>query len=515
MKTAIKNIRRLVTLTALLGISACSKDFLEEHPKTFLSPQGFYKNAAELQMGLNSIYRAPHDRYSDMWGAPCWFEWATDIAYLTPANNHAYHNEASTLRNDFNSASGMPWSFWSYMYNHIKDVNFLLKALPDVAADEKIKKEIEGQARAWRAHIYFDGVRLFGSIPLILEPVSDVKLLNSYTRVAPEKVYEQIIADLIFAKDNLPTQWSDSKDFGRITSGGCAALLARIYITMAGYPLRKTEKWHDARQILKEFIEDKRYGGHYGLFEEYDQVFDPKNIPGKEGVWTINFAKGTFGQGSQLHTDYSPIELYYDSRAGLARGGGWSNALPTDAFLTSYDKAKDKRYKFTYWTSTADIPDEYADINNSATGPIVFSKPHVKKFREKTPNDNSQGSGIDHYIIRYADVLLMYAEALNELNDNNAYTYINMVRKRAGLEDLSQMSQQQFRDHMLLERAWELCFEGERRFDLTRMGVYYERVKAWNPQAGANIVKGKHELWPIPQREIDINPALAPNNPQY
>ena len=85
----------------------------------------------------------------------------------------------------------------------------------------------------------------------------------------------------------------------------------------------------------------------------------------------------------------------------------------------------------------------------------------------------------------------------------------------AGLDNLPVMSQEQFRQHMLLERAWELCFEGERRFDLMRTGTYYDRVKMWNPQAGANVIKGKHELWPIPQREIDINPNLLPNNPGY
>ncbi len=511
----MKSLHYAISIFFILAFQSCNKDFLEEDPKTFLTPANFYKTEQDLQMGLNAVYRTPQDRYSNMWGAPCWFGWATDIGYLTPANGHAFHNQPSFLRNDFNSSSDMPWYFWDYMYRHIKDINFLLKALPDVPANDQVKNQIEAQARAWRAHIYFDGIRIFGAVPLILEPVSDVKVLNSMTRTEPEKVYDQIISDLQFGKDNLPNQWADTKDRGRITSGACAAMLARVYMTMAGYPLRKAEKWQDARTILKEFVEDKKYGAQYGLFDEYSQAFADANIPGKESVWTVNFTRGTFGQGSQVHTDFSPIELYYDSRTGLTRGGGWSNELPTDAFLSSYDKTRDKRYKFTYWASTADLPDEYADINNSATGPIVFAKPHVKKFREKSPNDNSQGSGIDHYIIRYADVLLMYAEVLNELNDSKAYQYIDLVRHRAGLDDLPQLTQQQFRDHMLLERAWELCFEGERRFDLTRTGTYYDRVKSWNPQAGLNVVKGKHELWPVPQREIDINANLAPNNPGY
>lgn len=504
----------LVLVTLLM--SSCGKKFLEEDPRTFLTPGNFYKTEADLQMGLNAVYRTPQDRYSNMWGAPCWFGWATDLGYLTPANGHAFHNQPAHLRADFNAASDMPWYMWDYIYRHVKDINFLLAAVDQVDAPAAAKTSIAAQARAWRAHLYFDGVRIFGALPLILEPISDVKVLNSLNRTPAAQVYEQIIKDLEFGMANLPNSYTAANDKGRVTAGACAAMLARVYITMAGYPLRQTDKWEKARQVLKEFVDDKKYGTQYNLWPEYSQAFADANIQGgQEAVWTVNFTRGTFGQGSQVHTDFSPIELYYDSRAGLTRGGGWSNELPTEAFLASYDQARDKRYAFTYWRSTADLPVEYAAINSSPGGPVVFAAPHVKKFRETSPNDNSQGSGLDHYIIRYADVLLMYAEAINETGGTNAANYVNIVRRRAGLDDLPAMSQVQLRNHLLLERAWELCFEGERRFELMRTGTYYSRVKAWNPQAGANIVENKHELWPVPQREIDINKNLLPNNPGY
>ena len=504
-----------ILLAFCLIASSCSKKFLEEDPRTFLTPGNFYKTETDLQMGLNAVYRTPQDRYSNMWGAPCWFEWTTDIGYLTPANGHAFHNQPSFLRNDFNSASEMPWNMWDYVYRHVKDINFLLAAVKTVDVPAATKTSIEAQARAWRAHLYFDGVRLFGALPLITEPISDVKVLNSMTRTPAAEVYTQIVSDLEFGVANLPNSYSSANDKGRVTAGACAAMLARVYMTMAGTPLKQTDKWEKARVLLREFIVDKKYGAQYGLFSEYADAFADANLPGKEAVWTVNFTRGTFGQGSQVHTDYSPIELYYDSRAGLTKGGGWSNLLPTPAFLNSYDKVNDKRYKFTYWSSTADLPVEYAAINASAGGPVVFAAPHVKKFRETSPNDNSQGSGLDHYIIRYSDVLLMYSEVLNEVNDATAPTYVNQVRARAGLGALPAMNQQQFRDQMLLERAWELCFEGERRFDLIRTGTYISRLKLWNTQAGPNAQTNKHELWPVPQREADINKNLLPNNPGY
>ena len=500
-------------LTMLFFAAGCS-DFLVEKPKSFLSPSNFYKTQKDLEMGLNGVYRAPQERYSNLWAAANWYGWGTDCGEITPANPWPHHIQPSFLNTSFNPSSWMPGECWNYIYRHVKDINSLIQAIPGVDMDATVKKQIEAQARLWRAHLYFDGVRIFNGIPLLLKTMSDPNELNSLTRSTPEQVYAAIIEDLTFAKDNLPNSWDGDQNAGRVTSGSAAGLLARVYVTMAGAPLKKTEMWNSAKAILKEFVEDKKYGAQYGLFSKYEDAFKDENIPGKESVLTVNFTKGTFGQGSDVTTNFNPLELYYDSRCGLTRGGGWSNELPTDMFYKSYDKVNDTRFKFTFWASTADISDEYNDVNTSSTGPIVFYKPHVKKFREKTPNDNSQGTGIDHYIIRYADILLMYAEVLNELGDSHCYQYINQVRNRAGLDNLTAMSQDQFREKLYLEYAWELCYEGERRFQLMRWGNYDDRVKAWNTQAGPNVVKGKHELWPIPQSEIDINNKLV-QNPMY
>lgn len=155
--------------------------------------------------------------------------------------------------------------------------------------------------------------------------------------------------------------------------------------------------------------------------------------------------------------------------------------MPTDRFYNSYDQEKDKRFKHTYWSSTAEIPDEFDAIvpKDEKGNPqhISFYRPHIKKFREKMPNDNSQGSGLDHSIIRYADVLLMYAEVLNELGNSKCYEYINMVRERAGLEPLQTMSKDAFREHLMLERAWELCFEGDPGSSICFVGAFIVPVR--------------------------------------
>ncbi|MBO0931934.1 RagB/SusD family nutrient uptake outer membrane protein [Fibrella aquatilis] len=496
----------LYTLLLAAGLSACSDSYLLEEPKSFLSPGTFYKSEKDLDAALSAIYRAPQDRYSNMWAAPHWFEWGTDIQEITSRSQWAHHNAVARLNSTFDATLSIPSDFWNYTYRHVKNINTLLANLGDVPITEARKNQIIGQARAMRGLLYFDGVRVFNGMPLLLVPESESVKLNALKRATPEEMYAAIIADLTFAKDNLPAVWTGANDQGRITSGGAAAMLAKVYLTMAGYPLNQKDKLQQARTLLKEFVVDKKYGVQYGLFDNYGDAFQEENVPGKESVWSINFTRGGFGQGNDIPTNYGPLEIY--STKGLAAGGGWSNGLPTDAFYKSFDQKADKRFKYLFWTSTADIPEEYASMYPT---PLVFEKPHIKKFRDKLPVNNAERSGKDHNIIRYADVLLMYSEVLNELGDAGAYTYINQVRKRAGLGDLPTMSQEAFRDAMLLERAWELCFEGDRKMDLVRSGKYAERVKAWNPQAATNVVKGKHEFWPIPQRELDISKSLVQN----
>lgn len=222
----------------------------------------------------------------------------------------------------------------------MKDDNNLLKALPNVPISGEEKKLIEGQARALRAFLYFDAVRVYNGVPLLLESSTDLEFLKTVSRATPESIYEAIITDLEYAKEVLPDRWNNASDWGRITSGGAAAMLAKVYLTMAGYPLKQTDKLEKARVLLEEFVEKKTYGAHYRLLPEYSQLFDEATGPGDEGVWIINFTRGTFGQGSQWHTEFAPLELYYAQGFGLTYGGGWSNGLPTDRFYNSYDQEK-------------------------------------------------------------------------------------------------------------------------------------------------------------------------------
>lgn len=513
----MKKLLKYILPVGALLFASCS-DFLEEKPKSFLSPDGFYQSVDDANAGLNAVYRTLRDRHSNNWAAPSWFEWATDIGEITDKNNHPHHNEPARLLSTFDASSGNPRDFWKSIYNHLKDANNLLKALPNIDFDETQKKQVEGQTRALRAYLYFDALRLYNDVPLLLESSTDLDYLGTLPRTPAAQVYEAIITDLEFAISVLPDRWTNDADHGRITRGGAAAMLAKVYLTMSGYPLKQTEKLEKARAILEDFVDHKKYGSHYELLPEYNMIFNESTGPANEGVWIVNFVRSTYGQGSQFHTEFAPLELYYEPGFGLTYGGGWSNTLPTDRFYNSYDKENDKRFKYTYWSSTAEVPEEFDALvprdENGNLQHISFYRPHVQKFREKMPNNNSQGTGLDHCVIRYADVLLMYAEVLNELGNPKCHDYINMVRARAGLQPLSGMNKEAFREHMMLERAWELCYEGDRRFDLVRWDVFIQRAGEWNPQLTQNIKVNKHEFWPLPKSERDVNPNLT-QNPGY
>lgn len=506
--------RYIIIIISGLLLTSC-KSFLDEEPKSFLSPDNFYQTVDDLNAGLNAVYRAPQDRFSNLWAAPHWFDWGTDIEEITDKSTWAHHNQVARLNSTFNSSSTLPMDFWQYTFNHLKDINYLLDALNRIEVSQNEKNQIAAQARAMRAFLNFDAVRVYNGVPLMMYASSNIDSLKTQKRASPEEMYEAIIEDLMFAKDNLPNAWSGAENVGRLTSGAAAAMLAKVYITMAGYPLNDQSQWQKAETLLMEFIVEKKYGSQYALQDNFSDLFDADIAPGVEGIWTVNFTRGTFGQGSDLHTNFAPLELYYAANIGLTYGGGWSNGIPTDKFYNSFDKENDLRFKHTFWNSTAEIPEEYnALLPKDASGNvqhISFYRPHVKKFREPTPNNNSQRTSLDYYVIRYADLLLMYAEVLNELDNQEKYRYINMVRKRAGLEDLPSMNKVQFRNHLMLERAWELCFNNERKFDLVRWGVYVERTADWNPQVVGNIKANKHEFWPIPQSQIDINPNLEQN----
>ncbi|MDF9830933.1 RagB/SusD family nutrient uptake outer membrane protein [Parabacteroides sp. PF5-6] len=455
-------------------------DFLEEHPKTFISPSDFYKTKGQAEAGVNAIYAIL------TWGGGYgnFFpigEFPTDQAIL------AYPGQPTYLvleQMTFDSANGIFETMWKEHYDGINKANLAIKRIPDTPEiTEADKNSLLGEAYFLRALYYFNLVRWFGDIPLLTTPTEKLQELEVY-RESQELVYQQIVNDLQFAVNNLP---DTPRQTGRAGKVAAKALLGKTYATMAGEPLKQSDKWSLAKTILGEVISDP--SRH--LFPDCIEMWKEENENHEEFIFSAQF-NGTD------YNNYNP-RRFAPRSSNIQGGESYGEIAPSQLFLDSFDP-EDLRLGL--------FKTEYPRYNS--TDIVVFDKPFCFKYFDICNNGQS---GINFPIIRYADVLLLYAEASNEVSygEQKAFDCLNAIRNRAGLSSLTiaEMNQNEFRKNVSDERNHELCFEGHRWFDLIRTGQFFNTLQA----AGKNV-KENQKLFPIPQRERDINPNLE-QNPGY
>ncbi|HRI22707.1 MAG TPA: RagB/SusD family nutrient uptake outer membrane protein, partial [Panacibacter sp.] len=275
--------------------------------------------------------------------------------------------------------------------------------------------------------------------------------------------------------------------------GAAKAILAKVYLTL--------EQWENCAAKCKEVINSNQYA----LWADFADVFKLSSRGGKEAIFSVGFGDSggaiIFWEVGQFNVRLLPPQLAVE---GVQNSQGWQ--VPTQDLYDKYD-LDDRRRAVTYIT----------EINNP-NGTVTDIKPYIQKYWDRVAEPEGNGSANDYPVIRYADVLLMYAEAENELgNSADAHTYINIVRKRArfnGIEDLptvpdyENLSKDAFRAAVLNERRLEFVAEGQRWFDLVRTHTLETLV----PLAKPGITpQQKHYLFPIPQHEIDLNPNLVQN----
>lgn len=419
------------------------------------------------------------------------------------------------------------WS-WSAYYQAVYRANQVLARVPEIEMDAKVKERCLGQAAFLRAIAYFHLKTNFQKVPLVLTPAQSQE--DYYAPTATEQeIWDQIIADLKYAQANLPVDYNsvtgaDQGQVGRATKGAATAFL--------GKALLYTEQWDLAAAEFKKLIEGSL--SVYSLMPNYIDNFSPHTENNAESIFEVQFAtpdqvggtvKNYGGEPSSGWMQVSSVGHTY-----AMDGFGYSDFLPTRWIYEEYKEEKtvdgglDPRLMVTIAS--------YEPTENSTTVYNGVPWPHAETaiYPRKYTHDGlgfateSQGSvelsEINYRLMRYADVLLMYAEALNELGrTSEAYPYIQMVRDRANLPDLSDvkpnMSQQQMCDQLGHERALEFAIESIRIHDIVRWGWLYddaklEMLKSHDPDFNT-WTPGKEYL-PIPQTELDVNPNLEPNS---
>jgi len=495
----IKNI--LMVGLVSLGFTSC-EEFLNIAPQNAVTPENFFQSESDFRQAVDGIYAPLQQLYNNE------SSWA--MGEMRSDNTHYFYNVDYRLPYpeeiaDFLNGAENDVTQHKYYINYdiINRANQVLQVIDEAALEQATKNNFKGQALFLRALSYFDLVKYFGGVPLHLTPSRNMETAF-LPRATVQDVYAQIIADATAAADLLPNK--ASQQAGRATSGAAHTLLGDVYMQL--------KDWTKAEGALKQVT-------GYGLLTDYAAIFHPSNKNNNESIFEVQYLEGTsLGLHSTFPYFFVPLTPSHaqltlgPSGSQSVPGSGWN--IPTEDLLAAYeDTDKDQRYEASigFHTGPSPISDtSYVDL------------PYIKKYQHSHAIFGQSNTNFPVY--RYAEVLLMLAESLNEQNKTaEALDYLNQVRRRAGLEDLFGIAQEGVRDAILKERRVELAFENKRWIDLVRTGNAIEVMKAYGSKlksdpayyylSGATYnVNEDHLLFPIPFLEIQVNPDLV-QNPGY
>ncbi|GAB3809491.1 RagB/SusD family nutrient uptake outer membrane protein [Spirosoma humi] len=476
-----------ISLALSLVLSACSNEFLDLKPISSATADNFYRTADDIKNAVNGAYASLQS--GGVFGNSYVFGDVASDNTVPPASGSVTDQDEFDrfyIRTTNPFISGR----WNDSYTAIARFNTILDKIGGVTMDEALKNRSIAETKFLRALVYFNLVRTFGDVPLILKSISNPDEGYTYGRSPKADVYAQIEKDLTEAETGLPVSYP-AAEVGKATKGAAKALLGKVYLT--------EKKYAQAVPKLKEVIDL----GVYDILPNYGDVFKVSNKNNKESVFDVQYKSGGAGEGNAWPNSFAPEN---SGNAVIAFGGGGNNQ-PTADLINAYETG-DKRKDVSLATS-------YVNASGQ-TIPYNF----VKKYYDTPVTNNDNGNNIP--VIRYADVVLMYAESLNEVGyqaTGDAFTYLNKIRSRAGLASKTATdipTQQAFRLAMEQERRVEFAFEGQRWYDLVRtdraitvLNGKKDQIRLVNTLTENNLVD------PIPQSQIDINKAKIQQNPGY
>jgi hypothetical protein len=506
----MKKIYVYIVLAAAAMFGGCEEDLdiLNPNEPTI---EVFWQNAQDAEQGVNAIYSTSHRGGFSRW-MPMLYISRSDIGYSASPWADLANALDRFIQPDYNF--GPVTDVWVDNYVGIFRANQVIANVPNIDMDESLKQRLLGEAHFLRAMFYFHLASLWGNVPLMLDPSTPTDLPETASR---EQVWAQVEEDLRFAVGALPATYPDARDLGRATKGAANAMLAKVYMQQNNYQA--------ALEPLQWLVEGEG-AGIYELMPDYRDNFLVTTENNRESVFEWQFAENpTEFTDNDAQT---PDHNYGTSIAQFLapRGIGWSDMQArrwvVDEFLEerTEDGERDPRLEATFlfdYTHESG-PDSTMVYGQSFTERFGADNQEVwfRKFlNDHWKNEEGYRSPNNWRFIRYSDVLLMYAEALNATGATaQAYQYVDRVRQRVGLAPLSEvmpnLSQEAFLEQLKQERLLELAGEGHRWNDLVRWGDLGVELADRDP-GFANFEAGKHELLPIPQRDLDINPNLDQN----
>lgn len=513
MKTILKYC---LAATVALAAGSCKKSFdLDIENPNRVDESNFWKTSDHAIQGINATYSnfakngAPYSR---------WLAF-----YMDPRSDDGYSTSGWAELKSVVAMNITDYSFevqadtWGHHWRGVFRANQVLAYVPAIQMDETLKQRILAEAKFLRAVYYYNLLNIWGNIPLILQPSQPQ---DKPAQAPPEQVWAQVEKDLTEAAAVLPTSYSGD-DLGRATKGAAYGYLGRA--------LMQQKKWQPAADALGWLVTGPG-AGIYDLLPNYYDNFKEETENNKESVFEVQFRQRpengcddcpTSNFGTSLSPFHAPPGHGFTDY-NMHRWVVWeflrertatNTRDPRLALTALYDSTDERGPDFTSVYGNSFTSKNYdADIKNR-----VWYRKYLNDYRFTDGRFEIFNNGNNFRALRYADVLLLYAEALNNIGrTSDAYQYVNRVRRRAGLADLTAgMNQAQFQLQLEHERITELTGESVRWNDLARWGYFDDAsklalLKARDPEFN-NFVLGRNKYQPIPQREIDINPNLKQN----
>ena len=457
-----------ISLVAMsLASVSCTDSFFELEPSNNVVTDKLYQTASDFNVAVIGCYSKLQSQVN-FYTECC--EYRSDNLNLS-APTAGTQDRYDIDHFDEKPSNGILDDYWANFNNNVYRCNLVLDRIDGAAFDETLKKQYKGEAMFIRALTYFNMYRIWGGVPTTRTVVSVNEALT-IARSSDEEMYSLIAGDLetIVNERMLPDTYSGD-DMGRATSGAAMALLGKVYLTF--------HEWEKARDILAQLI------GRYELVKPIADVFDVNNKMNNEIIFAVRFNKEVEGEG---HSYWFNITNLTDE------------TNQSDALINCFEAGDERKDMITYVSAGTNVC-------------------LMKKFMD-TRSSTYNVVGNDQILLRYADVVLMYAEALNEIEydasvGSLALKQLNDIRNRSGVRLLDATdvpNQESFRKAILDERQREFPYEGQRWFDLVRMGYAKEAMKAEGIE-----IQDYQLLFPIPQNEIEKigNESIMWQNPGY
>ena len=493
-------------LIALVVLLSCScKKFLEENPTNFISPDANLTNPKVARAYADGCYQNLQGLLNGQDGSYGGNTYNLMEFMTGKANSDLGQTGFINFQNlTYNITSFYIDTWWQHLYLGVGACNLALEKIPGFTSiTDSQKSAMLGEAHTLRALYYFYLVRMYGAVPKVTTVPKNLDL--NLPRTPAKAIYDSIIIPDLEEAAKSTLAWGHSD--GHLTMGLVHSLLADVYLTYAGAAINGGAEYYAlSAQHSKEVI-DK---GGYTLFSQYTDMINPANKNTGEFIFQVQYAAAVPSNNPLTPLtipNYSGISKYSDE---------YGSVYPTPQFIKSFPagdkRVMEKQFFYTNYTKlgTPDI--------------VTFPNTYIYKWFDVNAVTNTAKSDLNFTLYRLADVYLMYAEASNRAEGSpnpNAIKYVNLIRGRAQLAPIGALSQTAFEQEVWLQRYFELCFENKMWFDMIRTRKVHNDVTGnWDNFIGHTTVFGatfaeKNLLFPLPKRELDVNPNLLPNNPGF